>query len=47
VPSNICEPPDTNAQFRRINRDGRGAEVFARGVRNSVGFDWHPITKDF
>ena len=47
APCNICEPPDTNAQIRRINLDGSGAEVFARGVRNSVGFDWHPITKDF
>ena len=47
APCNICEPPETNAQIRRINLDGSGAEVFARGVRNSVGFDWHPITKDF
>jgi len=46
APCNICEPPETNAQIRRINLDGTGAEVFARGVRNSVGFDWHPITKD-
>ena len=47
APCNICEPPAENAQIRRINLDGSGAEVFARGVRNSVGFDWHPITKDF
>jgi glucose/arabinose dehydrogenase len=47
APCNICEPPDANAQIRRINLDGSGAEVFARGVRNSVGFDWHPITQDF
>lgn len=47
APCNICIPPETNAQIRRINLDGSGAEVFARGVRNSVGFDWHPITKDF
>ena len=46
APCNICEPPAENAQIRRINLDGSGAEVFARGVRNSVGFDWHPITKD-
>jgi len=47
APCNICIPPEENAQIRRINLDGSGAEVFARGVRNSVGFDWHPITKDF
>src|SRR5262250_427214 len=45
-PCNICEPPETNGQIRRINLDGGGAEVVARGVRNSVGFDWHPVTKE-
>jgi glucose/arabinose dehydrogenase len=47
APCNICEPPATNAQIRRVNLDGSGAEPFALGVRNSVGFDWHPVTKDF
>lgn len=28
-----------------MNPDGTGLEIFARGVRNSVGFDWHPVTK--
>jgi glucose/arabinose dehydrogenase len=46
APCNICIPPAENAQIRRINLDGSGAEVFARGVRNSVGFDWHPVTKE-
>jgi glucose/arabinose dehydrogenase len=46
APCNICIPPEENAQIRRINLDGSGAEAFARGVRNSVGFDWHPVTKD-
>ena len=44
APCNICEPPATHAQIRRINLDGSGAEVVARGVRNSVGFDWQPGT---
>lgn len=26
--------------------DGGDVEVFAHGVRNSVGFDWHPDTKE-
>jgi hypothetical protein len=30
----------------RIRPDGSGYEVVARGVRNSVGFDWHPETKE-
>jgi glucose/arabinose dehydrogenase len=46
APCNICIPPEENAQIRRINLDGSGAEVVARGVRNSVGFDWHPVTKE-
>ena len=31
--------------LRLVDPDGTGLEVFARGVRNSVGFDWHPTTK--
>jgi glucose/arabinose dehydrogenase len=46
APCNICEPPAANAQIRRLNLDGSGAEVVARGVRQSVGFDWHPVTKE-
>jgi glucose/arabinose dehydrogenase len=29
-----------------MNPDGTGMEVFASGIRNSVGFTWHPTTKD-
>ena len=46
APCNICEPPATNGQIRRIALDGGSADVVARGVRNSVGFDWHPVTKE-
>jgi len=43
APCNICEPePDRYANIMRMNRDGSALEVFARGVRNSVGFDWDP-----
>jgi glucose/arabinose dehydrogenase len=43
APCNICEPdPDRYANIMRMNRDGSGLEVYARGVRNSVGFDWEP-----
>ena len=45
APCNICErAPDEYANIQRFNSDGSGGEVFARGVRNSVGFDWHPET---
>lgn len=45
APCNVCEPdPDRYALISRIRPDGTGYEVFARGVRNTVGFDWHPET---
>ncbi len=47
APCNICDPdPARYALISRIQRDGSGYEVFARGVRNSVGFDWDPRTKE-
>jgi glucose/arabinose dehydrogenase len=44
-PGNNVLHDDAHGQIRRINLDGSGAEVVARGVRHSVGFDWHPETK--
>ena len=38
-------PSDRHAQIRRINLDGSGAEVVARGIRQIVGMDWHPTMK--
>jgi len=46
APCNICQPPDTHANISRVNVDGSGFEYVAHGVRNSVGFDWHPVTKE-
>ncbi|HSI52664.1 MAG TPA: PQQ-dependent sugar dehydrogenase [Ramlibacter sp.] len=46
APCNICEPsPRRYANIARMNPDGSGTEVFASGVRNSVGFDWQPGTQ--
>jgi glucose/arabinose dehydrogenase len=45
APCNICMPPPANAQLRRINTDGSGAEVIAHGIRQVVGMDFHPTTK--
>jgi glucose/arabinose dehydrogenase len=44
APCNICEPSDQHAQIRRYVADGSNMEVVARGVRNTVGFDFHPRT---
>ena len=46
APGNIQLPPDTHAQIRRMDLDGKNVEVIARGVRNTVGFDWNPATKN-
>jgi glucose/arabinose dehydrogenase len=46
APCNICEPDARHGIISRMNADGSAGEVFARGVRNSVGFDWHPQTHE-
>ena len=47
APCNICEPDENRyALISRLKADGTGTEVFARGIRNTVGFDWHPVTKE-
>jgi len=44
APCNICETEGLTGTIIRMNPDGSDMEVVARGVRNSVGFDWHPKT---
>jgi glucose/arabinose dehydrogenase len=47
APCNVCEEKDPRfATIMRMDRDGRNLEIFARGVRNTVGFDWHPLTRE-
>ena len=47
APCNICLREDRRyASIMRMNYDGSQLEVFTHGVRNTVGFDWHPTTKD-
>jgi len=46
APCNLCETPSPYARIVRVHTDGSGYEVFASGVRNSVGMDWHPVTKE-
>jgi glucose/arabinose dehydrogenase len=42
APCNICEPDLRHGLIERMNADGSGVETVARGIRNSVGFDWSP-----
>jgi len=45
APCNVCNEANYGL-ITRMNADGSGQEVFARGIRNTVGFTWHPITKE-
>ena len=48
APCNVCERLDEPqfATILRMKPDGTGVEIFAQGVRNTVGFDWHPVTRE-
>ena len=42
-PCNVCEPEDPRySTILRSELDGSGAEIYASGLRNSIGFDWVP-----
>ncbi len=47
APCNVCERDEPRyASILRMKPDGTGLEIFARGIRNTVGFDWHPDTHE-
>ena len=47
APCNFCEKEDERyATIMRMQPDGSDLEIFSRGVRNTVGFDWHPETRE-
>lgn len=47
APCNICRSKkELFATIIRMTKDGNDLEIFARGVRNTVGFDWHPQTRE-
>lgn len=49
APCNVCAAdPDRYAVITRLDvrRPDAIPEVVARGVRNTVGFDWHPVTRE-
>jgi glucose/arabinose dehydrogenase len=43
---NVCLSPPNVSAIVRMKPDGSDLEVFAEGVRNSVGFDWHPTSRE-
>ncbi len=47
VPCNVCARTDTRyGTIMRMQPDGSHLEIFAQGIRNTVGFDWHPVTRE-
>lgn len=47
APCNICDPEkDVYASITRLDVKSKKYEVFASGVRNSVGFTWEPGTNN-
>jgi hypothetical protein len=44
APCNICDSPPPFASITRLDANGTGFEIYARGIRNTVGFDWDPLT---
>lgn len=47
APCNICDSDEEIfASITRMNADGTGREIYAHGVRNTVGFTWHPESKE-
>lgn len=44
---NVCAEKDKRrATVMRFNPDGTAAQIYARGLRNSVGLTWHPTTQE-
>jgi glucose/arabinose dehydrogenase len=46
APCNICAPEEIYASITRMDPDGSNMEIFAHGIRNTVGFAWHPETEN-
>jgi glucose/arabinose dehydrogenase len=44
APCNVCQIRGFEGTIIRLRPDGHELEIYARGIRNSVGFDWHPVT---
>ena len=49
APCNVCDHQETTpiyATITSMNPDGSDVQIYAHGVRNTVGFSWHPETDE-
>lgn len=46
APCNVCDRGDPYASIARLDPESKALEIVARGVRNTVGFDWRPGTAE-
>ncbi len=46
APCNVCQVDAPYAALHRLTPDGKKMETVATGIRNTVGFTWHPETKE-
>jgi glucose/arabinose dehydrogenase len=44
APCNVCESAEIYSSLTRVRPDGSDRQIYAHGIRNTVGFDWHPET---
>jgi len=42
APCNVCEEEEIFGTLLNMNLDGSELQIIAEGIRNTVGFDWHP-----
>lgn len=45
APCNVCDPGTEFARIYKVDLGTMTKTVFAEGVRNTVGFDFHPVTQ--
>lgn len=46
APCDVCRTEGVHGTILRMHPDGSGIEIYARGLRNSVGLAWHPVTDE-
>jgi glucose/arabinose dehydrogenase len=46
APCNVCEEKLPFGAIHRMDFDGKNLETVATGLRNTVGYTWHPVTKE-
>lgn len=46
APCNVCLSPPLVSAIVRMRPDGSNLETFAEGIPSSLGFDWHPTSRE-